>query len=270
MLKKTHLTKDSKGFFRFWREQYEWPIGIGRKTSEEKIFELLNKTKNIILSGESSRIQKLLVGIHQWKTNNQRGISKKYGEVLAKDTKVVPFLKSNFPLKSPTLSPAFFRKLLETLKIRNCNLPVCSAQASFLLKRKLPVLDRFVAQFFSLTMSKHIFNYTQFDIKEVLQDIHPVMFRIEDSGTGFCIPRLAVYQRRSYEKNRFLFINQLIPELIRIAKLLNKEEVKYEDIHGMTQDFSCVDVEMAAFAFATKNRDYFECFYDKSPTRLGF
>ena len=269
-MKKSDLTEDSKRFFRFWREQYEWPIGIGRKTSEEKIFELLNKTKNVILGGKSGSIQKLLVEIHQWKTNNQRGISKKYGEVLAKDTKVAPFLQSNFPLQSSTLSPTFFRKLLDTLKIRNCNLPICSAQASFLLNRKLPILDRFVAQFFSLTVSKHILDYSQFDMNDVLQDIHPIVFKIEDSGTGLCIPRLAVYQRLSYEKNRYLFINQLIPELIRIAELLNKEEVKYEDIHGITRDFSCVDVEMAVFAFATKNRHHFECFYDKSPTKLSF
>lgn len=270
MLKKTHLTEDSKRFFRFWREHYEWPFGIGRKRSEEKIFELLNNTKNAILSGVGAHVQKLLVEIHRWKTNNQRGISERYEKVLTNDTKVVPFLQSKFPLKSRKISPTFFKELLDTLKIRNCNLPVCSAQASFLLNRKLPVLDRFIAQFFSLTMSQHILDYSQFDMNKILRDIHPIRFRIEDSGTRRCVPRLAVYQKWSYKTNRSLFISQLIPELIKIAKLLNNEEVRYKDIHGIMQDFTCVDVEMAAFAFATKKRHYFECFYNKSPTRLDF
>lgn len=266
---KNGLSVDSKRFFKFWREQYEWPGGFGRRTSEEKIFELLNETLSAISSGENRRIKNLLIEIHRWKTNNQKRISDRYQKVLMDDTKVVSFLQSKLPLKSLTLSPEFFKELLDTLKIKYCNLPICSAQASFLLNRELPVLDRFVAQFFSLTVSEGVLNYNQFDMNNVLRDIHPIRFRIEDDGTGRCVPRLAVYQHWSYRTNRFLFISQLTPELIRIAKSLSEKEVKYLDIHDHAQDFSCVDVEMAVFAFSTKNRHYFECFYDRSPTRLN-
>ena len=263
-----NLGEDSKRFFKFWRERYEWPAGVGRKASEEKIFELLKETRNVISSEEGNQIKRLLIDIHRWKTNNQRGISERYDRVLTDNVEVVPFLQGNLPLKSPTLSPEFFEEMLDTLKIRNCNLPICSAQASFLLNRKLPVLDRFVAQFFSLTMSENILNYSRFDMKNVLRDIHPIGFRIEDDGTRRCIPRLSVYQLWGYKANKSQFIGQLIPELIRLVKSLNREKVKYEDIHDLARDFSCVDVEMAVFAFSTQNRQYFQCFYEKSPTRL--
>ena len=108
---KNKFSQDSKRFFKFWREQYEWPIGVGRKASEQKIFELLNETRNAISSGESRCIQEILVEIHRWKTNNQRGVSERYETVLTDDTKVVPFLRSNFPLKSSSLSPTFFKEL---------------------------------------------------------------------------------------------------------------------------------------------------------------
>lgn len=265
---KNNLGADSKQFLKFWREQYKWPSGFSRKASEDKIFELLNETSNAISSGDSERIERSLVGIHRWKTNNRSGISEKYEKVLANDTGVVPFLQSNFLSRSPKFSPEFFKELLDTLKIRYCNLPICSAQASFLLNRKLPILDRFVAQFFSLTMSESILYYDQFDMNDVLRDIDPVKFRIEDDGSGRCVPRLAVYQQWSYEINRSLFISQYIPQLIRIAKVLNKEEVEYKDIHDVAQDFFCVDVEMAVFAFAMKNRHYFQYFYEKNPTRV--
>lgn len=49
MSERINLTEDSKQFLRFWREQYEWPIGTGRKASEKEIFELLDKTRNAIL-----------------------------------------------------------------------------------------------------------------------------------------------------------------------------------------------------------------------------
>lgn len=265
----TYLTEDSERFFKFWRERYEWPEGISRKASEKRIFELLNQTRSALLSGESDFIQQVLVNIHNWKTNNRSGVSERYKKELKKDRNVVSFLRENLPLELSKLEPEFYKKLLETLKLRYCNLPACSAQASFLLDRRLPVLDRFIAQFFSLIISENVLSYDQFDMNNVLSDIHPITFIIEDDGTGKCRPRLAVYQQWSYKTNKSLFVDQLIPQLIRISKLLDEEEIDYVDIFGESQNFSCIDVEMAVFAFSTTNRKFFKCFYNKSPTRLN-
>lgn len=264
----TGLTEDSKKFFKYWREQYEWPRNSDRKASEERIFRLLEETREVLSIGKKEDLQKILVKIHMWKTRNRSGTSDKYERELLKNTRIIAFLQNNFPLKSSKVVPKFYERLLETLKINYCNLPTCSAQASVLLNRSVPILDRFVAQFFGFTMSKKIVEYDKLNMSEVLKDIHPTKFMIEDDGTSRCTPRLAVYQSTSYQKNKDLFVSQLIPELVRISGLLNESEVYYSDIFGYSQKFTCVDVEMAVFAFSTQNVRFFKCFYKRKPTRL--
>jgi hypothetical protein len=107
------------------------------------------------------------------------------------------------------------------LRVYGANLPVCSAQASFLCNRAIPILDRFVAQFYSLTLSPEILHFSKSNMVDVLRNINTVRFMIEDDGTHRCIPRLAVYGSRNYARNQDLFVFELLPELHRIAKELN-------------------------------------------------
>jgi hypothetical protein len=262
------LSQQSLRFYEYWREKYQWPRNETRQRSEGKIAELLSETE-FALHNLGSLGKPLLEKIHRWKTQNRGKISDKYASILHNDTELIANLQKMFPVSRP-LSLGFVKDLVDVLRIECANLPVCSAQASFLCKRAVPILDRFVAQFFSKTVSPRILSLNQFAMRDVLRDIRPVSFVIEDDGTLSCRPRLAVYQRQNYVLNRDLFAFELLPELDRIAKALNNQQITYQDTFGRPKEFASVDVEMAVFAFGTQNRCYFECWYRKQPTCLDF
>ena len=261
------LSQHSLNFYRDWRENYQWPPDQSPRTSEEKIAELLEESRaslcNLTVLGKP-----LLQKIHHWKTQNRARTTEKYAEILRGNEEIIPSLQKLLPVSS-SLSPDFVKKLIDALRIGYANLPVCSAQASFLCNRALPILDRYVAQFFSHTVSPAILSFDKCNMSAVLRDISTLGFVIEDDGTHKCIPRLAVYQPENYARNRDVFACELLPELNRIADELNDSNVTYQDIYGKPKGFSSVDVEMAVFAFGTQNRRYFECWYREQPTSLG-
>jgi hypothetical protein len=234
--------------------------------SEEKIAELLSQTK-VALRDLNSLGKPLLIKIHFWKTQNRGKTTETYAQMLNKNTEIIPNLQKLFSVSRP-LSLEYIKELIDNLRVYGANLPVCSAQASFLCNRAIPILDRFVAQFYSLTLSPEILHFSKSNMVDVLRNINTVRFMIEDDGTHRCIPRLAVYGSRNYARNQDLFVFELLPELHRIAKELNDSHVTYQDIYGKLRGFSCVDVEMAVFAFGTQNRGYFQCWYEEQPTRL--
>lgn len=261
------MSQASCKFYKYWREHYKWPPFSTREESENRIAQLLNQANNA-LQDLATTGKPLLRNIHQWKTQNQRGITDRYSHVLDENSNLIPDLQELFP--APTsLTSRFIKKLLDTLKIRNCNLPICSAQASFLCHRAIPVLDRFVAQFFSKTLSPTILDMAEFNMRQVLSDFSHIRLIIEDNGTHRCKPRLAVYQSRNYQNNRDLFVYRLIPELDNIAEQLNEQQIAYLDMNDTPKEFTRTDVEMAVFAFGTQNRQYFECWYDKQPQTLS-
>ena len=267
MNKTIALSQHSLNFYKYWRENYRWPIDNTRKKSEERIIGLLKET-TVALRDLSSLGKTLLQKIHHWKTQNRGKTTDKYIQVLDKDMQIIPNLqKISFPVSRP-ISLQFVKELIDVLRVKYANLPVCTAQVSFLCNRTVPILDRFVAQFFSRTVSPEILRFTRFDMREVLRDITPISFVIEDDGTHKCRPRLAVYQQQNYDHNRDLFVFKLLPELNSIAEALNNQQVTYQDIYGEPKEFTSVDVEMAVFAFGTQNRRYFQCWYERQPTHL--
>ena len=261
------MSQASCKFYKYWREHYQWPLDSTREESENRIAQLLNQADNA-LTDLATAGKALLCNVHQWKTKNQRGITNKYSQVLDENSNLIPDLQELFPAPIP-LTSQFIKKLLDTLKIKYCNLPICSAQASFLCHRTIPVLDRFVAQFFSKTLSPTILDMVEFNMRQVLSDFSLIGFKIENDGTHRCKPRLAVYQRWGYQNNRDLFVYRLIPELDRIAEQLNEQQIAYLDMNDSPQEFTRTDVEMAVFAFGTQNRLYFECWFDGQPPTLS-
>ncbi|MDH5694911.1 MAG: hypothetical protein OEZ47_17575 [Gammaproteobacteria bacterium] len=263
------LSQHSLSFYKYWRENYRWPLNNTPQSSEERIAGLLSETR-IALRNLNSLGKPLLQKIHFWKTQNRGRTTDKYAQILDNNTKIIPNLqKLLFSVSKPT-SLQFIEELISVLRIKYANLPVCSAQISFLCNRTVPILDRFVAQFFSRTVSPRILDFAQFNMREVLRDITTVSFVIEDDGTYRCRPRLAVYQKQNFVRNRDLFVSKLLPELNRIAKELNNQQVTYQDIYGKPKEFTGVDVEMAVFAFGTQNRHYFQCWYEGQPIYLDF
>jgi hypothetical protein len=227
-----------------------------------------------------SRGRALLEKIHYWKTRNRAGTTDRYAAVLEAEgmnEKLLNLRRLLLNCCSPQkhLSSEFARELLDTLRVEEANLPVCTAQASFLTERNIPILDRFVAQFFSRTVSPEVLRFRisdslSFDMCRVFKDAHPVDFILEDDGTDTCKPRLAVYEEKSYRHNLDLFAFKLMPELDRLADELRVKHVMYQDvIHGEQKEFTAVDVEMAVFSFGTANRSYFECWYESEPTTLS-
>jgi hypothetical protein len=143
--------------------------------------------------------------------------------------------------------------LIEHLKVRNCNLPVCTAIASFLYGRQnVPILDKFLSQFFA---RKFKLNPVDGQTSQVLCYVTNINFRIEDGGTGSL--RLAVYTRNGFNYNLSVYLNEFVPECVRIAKELGKSCIGYTDIHGECVEFLPIDVEMAVFSWAIRNSDLF-------------
>lgn len=186
------LSQHSCYFYKYWRENYQWPVDNTRQRSEERIAKLLKET-SVALRDLSSLGKPLLQKIDYWKTQNRGRTTDKYIRILDKDTQIIPNLqKLLFPVSRPK-SLQFIKELIDVLRVKYANLPVCSAQTSFLCNRAVPILDRFVAQFFSRTVSPEILSFARFDMPEVLRDITPVSLVTEDDGTHKCRPRLAVY-----------------------------------------------------------------------------
>lgn len=246
-------------FLKYWREKYKWPLNKTRVFSEHTINSLKDETSTSLRKGDPDLLRDALIKIHRWKTGGRT--TNRYKNNLDGKEELVSYLLAVLPLEN-SLSSEFLNKLIDTLKIRQCNLPVASAQMSFILNRKTPIIDRFVTQFFSKKLSQRILEMEQFNMKNVFRNLKEIHFKIEDDGRGKCVPRLAVYYKSAYKRNKFLFIDSFIPELERISELSIHNNIVYQGIDNEKHNLRPIDVEMAIFAFGTQNREYYQCFYE--------
>jgi hypothetical protein len=145
--KKIEIDPDIGDWFRQYRESYNWPSGTSRSDSEQAIIQLQSSIQSSIIGRDEQKFFTSLVEIHRWKTNNQTDITIDYRKTL--DLKGREYLGKILDL-APFDTIEKLLGLIRMLKIPNCNLPICSAIASFIYKRQdVPIIDRFVAQFFS-------------------------------------------------------------------------------------------------------------------------
>ena len=82
-----------------------------------------------------------------------------------------------------------------------------------------------------------------------------INFRIESDGTGGL--RLAVFTPKGFNDNLNMYLNEFVPECVRIAKELSMSGIGYADIHGRCVEFLPIDVEMAVFSWANLHRNFF-------------
>lgn len=232
-------------WFKKYRELYEWPPGTGRKKSEQKISDLLYSVFLSIHENNAGKFASSLVEIHLWKTKNRGNQSLRY-------CKNLHFLGEGYLHEIIELGPFDKTKKMEALinklNVENCNLPICSAMASFIFCRKnVPILDRFLAQFFARK-----FDVDKVDDKtaHVLEYVKTIPFRLEEDGTGNL--RLSVYTRIGFDYNLSKYINDFLLECDRIAQNLRQSEVQYCDIQEKLVDFYPIDVEMAIFSYMQK------------------
>ncbi|MFX0078052.1 MAG: hypothetical protein ACFE8O_02325 [Candidatus Hermodarchaeota archaeon] len=248
-------------FFQYWREQYRWPLNRSRIKTEKKIYEFKENASAAVSSGKVERLASTLIQIHRWKTRNQAGITDKYAKQLEKEPKRVRELQKLLPITNETPNTVL-KNALDLMRFPDCNLPVCTAQLSFLSGREFPILDRFLAQFFSRRVHPMIIQWAEYDILNVFETIGKIDFTLEDDGRNKGVPRLAVYTEASYRHNRNLYVDQLIPRLHNLAEELQNADMTYQGIDRKQHNFTSVDLQMAIFIFGKKNTRLFKQFYN--------
>lgn len=244
------INSEVGGWFKAYRESYEWPLGNGRRASEEHINRMHGDVRIAVEKEDKDLLHTSFINIHRWKTSNRQDQTSKYCKTL--DKLGINYLKTLLEF-SPFADTQKLGILIEYLKVRNCNLPICTAIASFLYDRKnVPILDKFLSQFFARK-----FNLRSIDeqTSKVISYVKNINFRIEDGGTGSL--RLAVYTPSGFDHNLRMYLTEFVPECAHIAKDLNESGVCYTDINGQHAVFFPIDVEMAIFSWAIRHNSLF-------------
>jgi len=188
----------------------------------------------------------MLVEIHQWKTGGQHGTTNKYCSALeSKGSDYLDKLMGYHPFVNINNLEATIRYL----KISNCNLPACTAIASFLYcRRDVPIFDKYLAKFFA-----HKFSIPENDksINQVLGYVKNINFQFEKDG------RPNNYNRIGFNHNLEIYITEFVPECIRISKDIQELNICYVNIYGRCVEFLPIDVEMAIFSWARKHSQIF-------------
>jgi hypothetical protein len=211
---------------------------------------LQSSIQSSIIGRNEEKFAASLEEIHRWKNDNQRDISCKYRKNL--DNMGSKYVADILGL-APFDNTENLSSLISKLKISECNLPTCSAIASFMYNRQdVPIIDRFVAQFFARKFQGD--NVDEVTAR-VLQYLKKIPFKLEDGGTGKL--RLAVYSDSGFENNLSKYLDMMIPECNRISQDLLRINVRYSDIQDKLTDFTPVDVEMAIFSYAMKHGELF-------------
>jgi hypothetical protein len=239
-------------WFKTNRESYEWPPKTCRQKSEEIINSLCSKVCDAVRGKKLDELRSVLIEIHRWKTNNRQKQTQKYSATLK--SKCSSYFEKLIQM-APFEDISKLRDLIMHLKVTNCNLPVCSAIASFFYcRKKVPIIDRFLAQFFSRKFKLNLINE---DTSQVINSVKIINFKLERPGKDSNL-RLAVYTDEGFKENLKIYLEEFIPECERIANLLTQSGTRYIDWHGNTTEFTPQDVEMAIFSWATKNSALFE------------
>ena len=139
-------TESSIGkWFKIYRESYKWPFCSERDESEKRISKLQFFVNSAISEKKEDKLKISLLDICEWKTNNR--VTSDYHKTL--DDLGEAYLNILISL-SPFNNTEKLENLINTLHVENCNLPLCSAIASFLFNRQnVPIIDRYLALFFA-------------------------------------------------------------------------------------------------------------------------
>ena len=234
-------------WFRRHREQYRWPESSYRKQSEQRIDALSKIVGLAFMRGDTEDIKDALIKIHEWKS---RRTANRHKKVL--DGQNSEYFERLLGLSTYS-GVDELEKVIRHLKIDFCNLPVCTAIASFLYGRKnVPIIDNYVAQFFSRRFN---INRNDEEMRAVLSWIDTIHFNLQPNGTKDRKLRMAVYTKYGFKDNLRMYINEFVPECQRVAKALNEGGCSYSDVDGESWKFTPVDVEMSIFSWSIKNKN---------------
>lgn len=237
-------------WFKRNRESYSWPDGRTRQQSEELIASLLGKARSALDSGDTASLRQSLIDVYSWKNFNMRGIINRYRRTLqAKGDSYIEDLRNMSAFTVADNLESVIRHLL----IPNSRLPDCASMASFLYGRDAaPVLDRYVAQFFNRGFSRYDLDD---ETKATIETVGYIDFRVEEDGSGRL--RVATFNEDWVELNVLRYVNEMVPECARVAVALNAAGHTYTALDGAESPYAPVDVEMAIFAWSSRNRHLF-------------
>lgn len=240
-------------WFKRNRESYSWPDGRTRQQSEEFIASLLAKARSALDSGDTASLRQSLIDVYSWKNFNMRGIINRYRRTLqAKGDSYIEDLRNMSALTGPD-NLVNLEAVIRHLLIPNSRLPDCASMASFLYGRDAaPVLDRYVAQFFNRGFSRYDLDD---ETKATIETVGHIDFRVEEDGSGRL--RVATFNEDWVELNVLHYVNEMVPECARVAVALNAAGHTYTALDGAESPYAPVDVEMAIFAWSSRNRHLF-------------
>jgi len=239
-------------WFKIYRESYKWPSCTRQEESEKRILKLKSSVSSAINENSIDKLSASLKGIIQWKANR---MTSRYNITL--DSLGEEYLHNIIGL-GPFNNTENLDALIRTLHIKNCNLPECTAIASFLFNRNdVPIFDKYISLFFARE-----FKIEQSDEEtiQVLRFVKHIKFKNESAGkdkTGHKIRRPDVYHKSGFEINYCKYLDEFIPECKRISDYLNRSNIQYCDIQDKMVQFCPVDIEMAIFSYATQHKDFF-------------
>lgn len=196
-------------------------------------------------------LHNLLVEIHRWKTGNRSGVSKNYCGTLSSLGRT--YIEELLQLGQGFKGTEHLYDVILHLRQEYCNLPVCTAIASFFYARQqVPIIDKFLSQFFAKRFkAQDVDGQTG----KILKSIRSISFKIHDGGGG-CL-RLDAYSTPAFNSNLKSYIEEFVPECERIADRLRSGVFSYSTIDASVKVFTAVDVEMSIFSWAVKHSELF-------------
>ena len=237
-------------WFKMYRESYEWPPCTGRKESEQIISKLQSSASSAINENQAGKLKTSLTDIYQWKTKNRRTLD--YRKTL--DSLGEDYLHKIISL-GPFNNTEKLESLINTLHVEYCNLPACSAIASFLFNRQdVPIFDRFLVLFFARKFKD---NLVDEETTQVLRFVKRISFKIGPDGCGKLRPDIYGKNNPGFKVNFDKYIDEFVPECKRIAEYFHQSNTTYLDIQKKMVEFYPIDVEMAIFSYATKHNNLF-------------
>jgi len=245
------VSKEVGSWFQANRESYEWPERSGRIQSERTIDDVELRVQKAIRDHNHESLHNLLVEIHRWKTGNHHGLTTKYCKTLSSLGRT--YIEELLELGQGFKDTEQLQHVIEHLRQKYCNLPICTAIASFLYARQqAPIIDKFLSQFFA---KRFKVQGVDGQTGKVLKYISSINFKLHDGGRGRL--RLDVYSIPAFNSSLRLYIEEFVPECERLADRLRSGLFSYNAIDAGVKTFTPVDVEMSIFSWAVKHSKLF-------------
>lgn len=214
-------------FLKTWREQYRWPWGESRYSSEKRIEAIETLIKNGILQGEFNYVKGDLSEIVHWKA------SPRY------ETEML----QRFDRNDDTILESTIREVISTLRRQPDNVRDAMSKLVDLKGVGIPVASAFLR---FLDQQQHRYGVIDRHVATFLNDQGISNFDLGEGGYSIKSWPAGSLQRNTQEYQKYHNWLQYT------SKNLRTRNVTYMDVYGKQQLFAPVDIDMAIFAYKTQ------------------